>query len=302
MHWLMLIRWKNLAIVALTQSLVWYCLSTKDVRLSVGIFLLLCVSTLLITAAGNIINDIYDTGIDAINKPDRLLIDKKISKRQALWAYWGCNSVGLLLAIFAGYYQQKISLALIQADCILLLWLYSAYLKRSLLTGNLTVALLSAMAVIIIMLYQPVIVTPMSITPFAMGICYAVFAFIATWLRELVKDMEDAPGDAACGSRTLPVKYGIKVAGIWVFALVISIMLALGFAVVQLFLLHYFYLGGYIILLLVLPLSAWAVFFGKNNTPSHYNKAANWLKVIMLPGICSLIVYYLETQHLLCAR
>ena len=142
----------------------------------------------------------------------------------------------------------------------------------------------------------------MAVAPSIMGFCYALFAFMATWLRELVKDMEDARGDAACGSSTLPVKYGIQVAGIWVFALVISMMLALGFAVVQLFLLHYFYLGGYIVLLLLLPMSTWSVFIGKNNTPTHYHKAANWLKVIMLPGICSLIVYYLETQHILCAR
>ncbi len=302
MHWLMLIRWKNLAIVALTQSLVWYCLSTKDVRLSVGIFLLLCVSTLLITAAGYIINDIYDTDIDAINKPDRLFIGAAIPKRHALWVYWGCNTAGLLLAILAGYCYGGIELALVQLGCILLLWLYSAYLKRTLLIGNLAVAALSSVVVIIIMLYQPVTIAPMAVAPSIMGFCYALFAFMATWLRELVKDMEDARGDAACGSSTLPVKYGIQVAGIWVFALVISMMLALGFAVVQLFLLHYFYLGGYIVLLLLLPMSTWSVFIGKNNTPTHYHKAANWLKVIMLPGICSLIVYYLETQHILCAR
>jgi len=302
MHWLLLIRWKNLAIVVLTQWIVWYCTADSGNRLSLHVFSLLCSATVFITAAGYIINDIYDTKIDAINKPDLVIIGNTILKPHALWAYWVCNSIGLLLAIIAASTKGNAKWAMIQLSCILLLWLYSAYLKRWLLIGNLAVAVLTALVIFIILLYQPIMVVPLTISPLTIGVGYALFAFMTTWLRELVKDMEDAPGDAAYGCNTLPVKYGIEVSAIFASALVVGILLSLGFAVIQLFSLHYHYLGSYIILLLIAPLSVWSVFLGKNNTPAHYHKAASWLKVIMLPGICSLIVYYLETQHLLCAR
>jgi 4-hydroxybenzoate polyprenyltransferase len=208
----------------------------------------------------------------------------------------------MVLAIIAASTKGNAKWAMIQLSCLLLLWLYSAYFKRWLLVGNLAVAVLTALVIFIILLYQPITVVPLTISPLTIGVGYALFAFMTTWLRELVKDMEDAPGDATYGCTTLPVKYGIEVSAIFASALVVGIVLALGFAAVQLFLLHYYYLGGYIVLLLLAPLSVWLVFFRKNNTPEHYHKAASWLKVIMLPGICSLIVYYLETQHLLCAR
>lgn len=302
MRWLLLIRWKNLAIVALTQLLVWYCLGDSASRLSFGIFMVLCGSTLFITAAGYIVNDIYDTEIDAINKPDRVFIGAAIAKTPAMLAYWLCNAAGLLLGSLCSYSTGKVMLAFVQAGCILLLWLYSAYLKRSFLAGNVAVAALSSLVVVVVLLYQPVIVATSPIAPGIVGYCYAAFAFIVTWLRELVKDMEDAPGDAAFGSRTLPVKYGTQTTSYFAYTLAGGILLLLGWVVAQLFLLHFIYLGAYITLLLLAPLSVWMVFFGKNNSPEHYHKAANWLKVIMLPGICSLIVYYLESQRFLCAR
>ena len=78
---LTLIRFPNLLIIVLTQILVQACLLFSGGRLMEvlpGKFWLLTLSTVLIAAAGYIINDYYDIKIDAINKPDRIIIGKDL--------------------------------------------------------------------------------------------------------------------------------------------------------------------------------------------------------------------------------
>ena len=104
---------------------------------------------MIITAAGYLINDIYDEEIDKINKPDKLYIGKSISQKNALNIYIILNITALLLAV----YLFNISIILIYLSAILLLYLYSAYLKKTAFWGNFTVALLSAAVVAELILY-----------------------------------------------------------------------------------------------------------------------------------------------------
>src|SRR6185369_2463476 len=83
MHFLNLIRWKNILIIIITQLFVYLfltegeCLNLKiDFRL-----VLVCLSTILIAAAGYMINDYSDVGIDVVNKPDKLIVDRYIPRR-----------------------------------------------------------------------------------------------------------------------------------------------------------------------------------------------------------------------------
>ncbi len=48
---------------------------------NIFLFYLLIFSTVLIVAAGNIINDYFDVKADRINKPDKLIIGKFIKRR-----------------------------------------------------------------------------------------------------------------------------------------------------------------------------------------------------------------------------
>lgn len=86
---LQLIRLPNLLIVAFTQCLIRYCLidpflkvNNFSLQLSDFYFFILVLSTLLITAAGYAINDYFDTRTDRLNKPERVVIDRKISRGQ----------------------------------------------------------------------------------------------------------------------------------------------------------------------------------------------------------------------------
>ena len=102
-------------------------------------FILLITSTLLIAAAGNIINDYFDVKADRINKPNRLIIGTHIKRRWAMVLHWSFNSLGMILALYVGYALQNIWVPLIAFLSINLLWFYSAYYKRKPFIGNVIV-------------------------------------------------------------------------------------------------------------------------------------------------------------------
>ena len=152
------------------------------------------VSIALACAAGNIINDIYDIEIDKINKPDRVLPSNKLSVSAAKILY----AVILLISLALSVTNGMVSLVFVFSVNVVL-FLYSIDLKKRILIGNLTVALLTASALI----YGGQIAGNItgSIIP-------AVFALLINFIRELVKDMEDVKGDSEKGVLSFPQKYG----------------------------------------------------------------------------------------------
>jgi 4-hydroxybenzoate polyprenyltransferase len=193
----------NLLLLTFTQFSLWYKLSLpfiteKSIIQIIVEFSVLCCGTLLITAAGYLINDIYDEEIDKINKPDKLYIGKSISKKNALNIYITLNITALLLAV----YLWNFVIFLIYLSAILLLYLYSAYLKKTAFGGNFTVALLSAAVVAELILYYQSYLTEKQLVFY---VSYCSFAFLTTLLRELVKDLQDKDGDEAHGGRTLAI-------------------------------------------------------------------------------------------------
>src|SRR5688572_18002076 len=131
---LKLTRFGNLLIIGFAQ----YCTAVflidhttlKDFR-----FFILSVSTLLIAAAGYIINDYYDVKIDYINKPERVIIGRKITRRYAILFHVVLSMLGIMLGVHLSWRIGAINII-----SVFLLWLYSNNLKRLPFIGNLTVA------------------------------------------------------------------------------------------------------------------------------------------------------------------
>ena len=74
MHFIKLTRPLNLLIIVVTMyGIGWYFEGVYDIQSSLGVesftFFLLVISTVMIAAAGNIINDYFDIKIDLINRP-----------------------------------------------------------------------------------------------------------------------------------------------------------------------------------------------------------------------------------------
>jgi len=209
-------------------------------------FILLIFSTLLIAAAGNIINDYFDVKADRINKPNRLIIGKHIKRRWAMVLHWSFNSIGMIIALYVGYELQNIWVPLIAFLSINLLWFYSTYYKRKPLVGNLIVALLIGIVPIYVLLFNmPIIDFEIHLHSklFIIAKSYLIdvvllisgIAFLQNLVRELVKDIQDVRGDLKLGAKTFPIKYGIKKTKYLIVSISITTLLLMAFYLIYIF-------------------------------------------------------------------
>ena len=224
-----LVRWPNLLITALTMCLVWHCIMGIPSTLA---FTLLVIAMVLIQAGGYVINDIFDMDIDAINKPEKRIVGKIFTERQAKLYYIALTIIGLGCGLAASIMANGKNFYTIFAALILLacfLYSYSSRYKKELIIGNLIVSLSVAFAVFLPWLFQILSMLGdeamllenqewMRIT-LHIVLIYTVFAFSMTLIREIVKDMEDMEGDGRFHCRTIPVVWGVKTAQIIVMVL-----------------------------------------------------------------------------------
>ncbi len=166
----------------------------------------------MIAAAANAWNDFFDVEIDRINKPYRPLPSGKLSTRQALLFANTCGTMGLFLTLFVNQ-----TCFLIAFFALLLLFGYSAKLKRTVLWGNITVGVMTALAFIF---------GAVAVGSWQCALVPAVFAFLMHLGREILKDMEDVPGDKQLEAKTLPVVYGLRSAKIAISMIFIVLIIA----------------------------------------------------------------------------
>lgn len=314
MHYFRLIRWPNLLIIFFTQLLAWVCvirpLQTGPVQLLLNLeyFLFLSASTVLIAGAGYIINDYFDVRIDNINKPDKMVLERTIPRRMAIVMHTTMNVIALVLAAIVAANARHYEWLGLQLFCTLLLWFYSTHFKRQFAVGNVVVASLTALTIVTLIIYEPAlhslllqssfIINGNSILPNPVWVLmvYAYFAFVLTWMREIVKDMEDMKGDEAEGCVTMPIKWGLKKATNFTILLCTCALVPLSVVTFKLLTRKDWMLGGYCLLLLILPIAGWMFFLPRGATTRHYAKASRYLKVIMVSGIGSLVIYYFDAN------
>lgn len=262
-------------------------------------FFLLVLATALICAGGYVINDYFDVQIDAVNKPDKQIIGKKIAPEKAFNFYLILTVFGLGLGVYLSLAIDYWKLVTIFVVVIALLYLYSIAFKRMVFIGNFIVALLTAISVIIVMLFEPSLYNLARpgdyyiaglCTKYIMGISF--FAFALTVVREIVKDIQDIEGDRKYNAKTLPVKYGARrtVLIAELFLLVtIGGLLYLNFTVFNIF--------GNIYLIYILVLVAFLLFIGfrlfNAGTKKEYGVISTLLKISMVVGLGLMPLYYL---------
>ena len=177
-----------------------------------GKVLLASLSGGLIAGGANSINDYYDIEIDKINKPHRPIAAGKVSLTEALIYAMVLFFIGIVIGWIVNW--QAFAISLFSSS---LLFLYSARLKRTVLWGNLTVSLVTALAFI----YGGVAVNRLSF-----AVIPAVFSFFYHLGREIIKDAEDIEGDSARQIITLPIRYG-KTAALKLATLIYAILIVL---------------------------------------------------------------------------
>lgn len=267
---LVLTRFWNLLIIGLAQYCTAVFLFSSEKIFDVRLFFL-STATILIAAAGYIINDYYDVKIDLINKPERVVIGKNIKRRYALLFHTLLSLAGIGIGFLLSW-----KIGLVNSGCAFLLWLYSNALKRLPFIGNFTVALLTGLSIFIVNVLYP---------PWSVLAClYALFAFFITLVREIIKDLEDLKGDDTFGCRTLPIVYGIrktKVIAYFLLALFALLVMALNQWTIPLPMKFFAWS-------LFLPMAALWGWLVRADTRKDFYQLSQFCKFIMLAGILSM--------------
>lgn len=197
-----LLRGPNLGLLIGSLSLVVW---KAGIQFSVYQWWALLLGTASIAAAGNVVNDIVDQAIDQINKAEKRLVGVWLSERAAWGLYYGLNALGLGLAVGT----QNLAWCLGYALAIVLLYVYSCFLKGRAWWGNWCIAFLCGWSFLQLLWMAPKQWDNYWKTAL---VVYACFAFLTNWWRELIKDIEDAKGDAQQACYTLVVQKGVAYA------------------------------------------------------------------------------------------
>jgi 4-hydroxybenzoate polyprenyltransferase len=310
MHFIRLMRPTNLIIIAATMySLGWYfdsifTLDYREGHINSMDFFLLVLSTVIIAAGGNIINDYFDIKADRVNRPERLIITKHIKPRVAILTHWIFNFVAFSIAVYLSYAFNTFWYLFIHLLSINLLWIYSMRLKRTLYFGNIIIGFLTAMVPLLVGIFyhQSLDFTLSAISPekvdvypfrvldphnYILWLSFGLggFAFLLNWAREIVKDMEDVDGDKKLRAKTIPIVLGYKRAKqIATLLLLVTVLGSLGFLVFSDALIDHW------IAFIPAGLSAlfWLVSLHqliRSKTPEDYRIAHKTIKLIMICGL-----------------
>ncbi|MBW8051473.1 MAG: prenyltransferase [Cytophagales bacterium] len=283
---LKLIRLPNLLIIILTQYFTRIFLigprqQWTDHIADIDLFLL-SLSTILIASAGYIINDYYDIKIDTINRPKRIVVGRILKRRTAMGLHIVLNALGILIGVFL-----SVKIAVVNIFAGFLLWFYSNYLKRLPFIGNFIVAFLTVLVIGVIAVYFR--------QNSALIYAFAVFAFIISLIREVIKDMADMKGDIAFGCKTLPIIWGIRRTKYLLYGLLAIFITALfSFIILSSSINHQPSSISHLhvlFLIIILFLSSWFIIkLVRADTQKKYNYLSAVCKFIMLCGIIGMAV------------
>ncbi len=220
-----LVRWSNLLFLSALVWLMekWVAVPVLD-RAAFGeqlpwFTLLLLMAAVVLTAAGGyVINDYFDVKIDRINRPDAVVVTRSVSKPAAMRLSVGLSITGALCGIAVAWLLRSMTLGIIFVLVPGLLWFYSSSYKRLLMIGNLTIALLAGLTPLVVamanvaqlrLLYGSILpYTTLEHDLYAWLGGFALFAFLLTWIREIIKDLQDQMGDRELECHTLPIVWG----------------------------------------------------------------------------------------------
>jgi len=295
-----LFRPLNLFIIALTQYLVLFYLirpvlrmNNYDILISHFDFAVFVISNVLLAAAGYAINDYYDVDMDAINKPEKNVLISKVPRKRAYNINIMLNVIACLLGIYCAIKVGNFKLGFLPIVIALALFYYSLKYKRQFLTGNIVVGLVIAYSILVVWLFQffaiksqpEVFVAAMNtfkiISAFVGGM--AVFAFLITVIREMVKDIEDLEGDKISGSDTVPVRLGIPKTKTILLWISLFTMLLLAFAQYKLY--HDFVTTAFYLFVLQIMFVYFILKMRKAGQKSDYHFLSTFLKIMMIAGL-----------------
>jgi 4-hydroxybenzoate polyprenyltransferase len=314
---LKLIRAGNLFIIALSLSFFYYLvivpvhhniLLTTLVPFGNMEFAMFVLSVVFLAAGGNVINDYFDFEEDKEFKTARPLAKGLMTLDATMYLHMFFVLAGIALGFYLGWTNNNTRLGYLYVVTALLLYVYSAFLKKLPLAGNILVAGLSAFVFVLLILFEANYLRLIHAnhlfesTPYAFAVLlaqlkfYAGFAFTTSLARELVKDIEDREGDAAYKIDTFAVSYGNNAAK-WLSVVIMTALLG-----GLMYYLYSFYLTGamkdmlYLAFAVGIPVLLAIIQTIRAKHAKDYGRISTMLKLVMLLGILSIPAFYIFHQ------
>ena len=312
--YLQLLRVGNLTFVAILLYVMEKWVATPLLQLEQfgelmpwWILTLLIVSVIGIAAGGYVINDYFDVKIDRINRPDNLVVTRIISRDAAMNLFYGLTAVGVIAGTVVAWWAHSWTLLFTYVVIPGLLWFYSASYKRMFLVGNLVVAFASAIVPLLVAianadylhhLYQNALAySPIVGELYVWTGGFAAFAFLLTWVREIVKDIEDIEGDREMECRTLPIVWGDKVAKIIATLLLMAIAILIVYMLFAVLPFSHEWKSlptRYVVFGLIVPILCSIVLLWAANNRTEYHRVQTIIKFAMFMGM--LFSYVIATN------
>jgi 4-hydroxybenzoate polyprenyltransferase len=295
---LRLVRIENLLFIAGIQFLIKYALLVPfgvATALSGLHFTLLVIATVSLAAAGYIINDLQDGVADQINKPKKVALTQLISEKSAYNYFIGFNVLGVAIGFYLSNYIERPALVAFFIGISAMLYIYSTFLKYILIVKNLTIAVLAALVLIVVGIFDlmPALTEANQgglQVIFLIILDYAFFAFSLTFLREIVKDIQDMDGDKNADLKTLPIVLGVQRTVTISFVLGVLHIVGVVYYIYQ-----YLYKQPvailYFLLLVIAPLIVFCILLWSRKTRQEFGQLATLLKIIMALGMLSMALY-----------
>ena len=199
LHWLQLTRpWNVLAMgVMVGVVLRWQGFQMENLlHLGHAGWVL---APMLVGAAGNLINDYFDVREDRINKPQRAWVGRTVKRRVVGVTHWGFTTAALC---WSGWLSASLHASwpiLMVSVFSLVLYLYSPFLKGRGAWGNFAISLCVGGLVIWGTLANE---NGDAREPWAMAALLTLLNFIREW----VKDIQDAEGDRVAHHNTMALQ------------------------------------------------------------------------------------------------
>ena len=305
-----LVRWSNLLFLAVLvwvmdkwvavpvlnqaafgEQLPWYTL------------LLIVCATVLIAAGGYVVNDYFDVKIDRINRPDQLIVTRTVSRESAVRLSMWLSGTGVVCGLASAALLKSTTIAILFVFVPGLLWFYSSSYKRLFMIGNLTIALLAGLTPMMVafaniaqlrLRYELILpYTTLEHDLYAWLGGFALFAFLLTWIREIIKDMQDQQGDRELECHSMPVVWGEKWTKVFVTALIVLTLAIIGHLWWHVLPFPHTWMSlstRYIVLGITIPLlgALWLLWAAK--IPSDYKTCQQVVKLTMFLGMMYSIV------------
>ena len=227
-------------------------------------------------SGANILNDYIDIGADCINKPHRILVSNTIHPHIIIIVIIFMFSMGSIFASYLPLSAMRIALFFALPSILL----YEFFLKRIPLIGNIIISLLVG----IVFVFVAYSLNAQTYDAYKL----MILAFFLNLIREIIKDIQDMPGDHKSGLLTLPLYIGIRKT-----VITIRLIYLLFFIVSLLPMYTQVYNWQYIPLLVFLihtPLLYITARLNDDITQDECSKFSKFLKIIIINGIIIILI------------